>query len=85
MENAPVNAAVVSGLSVPGELSVISYDDEVADLSDIPLTAISPAKLELGRLAVETLRARLAEPNSPRRQISLVHNLVVRDSTGPIG
>jgi GntR family transcriptional regulator of arabinose operon len=79
-----LNAAVASGLSVPGDLSVISYDDEVADLSDIPLTAISPAKLELGRLAVETLRARLAEPTSPRRQISLVPNLVVRASTGPV-
>lgn len=79
-----LNAAIANGISVPGELSVISYDDEVADLSDIPLTAISPAKLDVGRLAVETLRARLAEPGSPRRQISLVPNLVVRDSTGPI-
>jgi DNA-binding LacI/PurR family transcriptional regulator len=80
-----LNAAIASGISVPGDLSVVSYDDEVADLSDIPLTAVSPAKLEVGRLAVETLRARLAEPASPRRQISLVPNLVVRDSTGPIG
>ncbi len=79
-----LNAAIASGISVPGDLSVISYDDEVADLSDIPLTAISPAKLEVGRLAVETLRARLADPASPRRQISLVPNLVVRSSTGPI-
>jgi len=78
-----LNAAIAAGLSVPGELSVISYDDEVADLSDIPLTAVSPAKSEVGRLAVETLRARLADPASPRRQISLVPNLVVRDSTGP--
>jgi len=80
-----LTAAIASGLSVPGDLSVVSYDDEVADLSDIPLTAVSPAKLELGRLAVETLRARLAEPDSPRRQISLVPNLVVRESTGPVG
>jgi GntR family transcriptional regulator of arabinose operon len=78
-----LNAALANGISVPGDLSVISYDDEVADLSDIPLTAISPAKLDVGRLAVETLRARLAEPGSPRRQISLVPHLVVRDSTGP--
>jgi DNA-binding LacI/PurR family transcriptional regulator len=79
-----LNAAIANGISVPGDLSVISYDDEVADLSDIPLTAVSPAKLEVGRLAVETLRARLADPSSPRRQISLVPNLVVRDSTGPV-
>ncbi|QNE18744.1 GntR family transcriptional regulator [Kribbella qitaiheensis] len=79
-----LNAAIANGIAVPGDLSVISYDDEVADLSDIPLTAVSPAKLDVGRLAVETLRARLAEPGSPRRQISLVPNLVVRDSTGPV-
>jgi GntR family transcriptional regulator of arabinose operon len=79
-----VNAAAVKAISIPGELSVISYDDEVADLSDVPLTAVSPAKFEVGRLAVETLRARLAEPGSPRRQISLVPELVVRDSTGPV-
>ncbi|ONI74024.1 hypothetical protein BWI15_11645 [Kribbella sp. ALI-6-A] len=79
-----LNAAIAKGISVPGELSVISYDDEVADLSEIPLTAVSPAKLDVGRLAVETLRARLADPDSPRRQISLVPNLVVRESTGPV-
>lgn len=79
-----VNAAIANGVSVPGDLSVISYDDEVADLSDIPLTAVSPAKLDVGRLAVETLRARLAEPDSPRRQISLIPRLVVRASTGPV-
>jgi DNA-binding LacI/PurR family transcriptional regulator len=80
-----LNVAIAAGISVPGELSVISYDDEVADLSDIPLTAVSPAKFEVGRLAVETLRARLADPASPRRQISLVPHLVVRNSTGPVG
>jgi DNA-binding LacI/PurR family transcriptional regulator len=62
---------------------VITYDDEVADLSEVPLTAVSPAKSEVGRLVVELLRARLADPESPRRQESLVPRLVVRESTGP--
>ena len=78
-----LNAALAQGIDVPGELSVISYDDEVADLSEIPLTAVSPAKLEVGRRAVDLLRARLADPDSPHRQESLVPRLVVRDSTGP--
>lgn len=78
-----LNTALARGLAVPGDLSVISYDDEVADLSEVPLTAVSPAKFEVGRLAVELLRARLADPDSPRRQESLVPRLVVRDSTGP--
>jgi GntR family transcriptional regulator of arabinose operon len=78
-----LNAALAHGIEVPGDLSVISYDDEVADLSEVPLTAVSPAKLEVGRLAVELLRARIADPDSPRRQESLVPRLVVRESTGP--
>jgi DNA-binding LacI/PurR family transcriptional regulator len=78
-----LNAALARGLDVPGDLSIISYDDEVADLSEIPLTAVSPAKSEVGRLAVELLRARIADPDSPRRQESLVPRLVVRASTGP--
>ncbi|WP_165956712.1 GntR family transcriptional regulator [Kribbella antibiotica] len=78
-----LTAALARGVAVPGELSVVSYDDEVADLSDIPLTAVSPAKFEVGRVAVNVLRARLADPDSPRQQISLVPRLVVRESTGP--
>ncbi|MYW70130.1 substrate-binding domain-containing protein [Streptomyces sp. SID8379] len=38
---------------------------------------------EIGRLAVDVLRARLADPDAPHRQQSLVPRLVVRDSTGP--
>jgi DNA-binding LacI/PurR family transcriptional regulator len=79
-----VGAARRRGVDVPGELSVIGYDDEVADLSEVPLTAVSPAKAEVGRLAVELLRARLADPGAPRRQVSLVPRLVLRDSTGPV-
>lgn len=78
-----VNAARQRGLDVPGDLSVIGYDDEVADLSEVPLTAVSPAKTEVGRRAVEVLRARLADPDSPRQQLSLIPDLVIRQSTGP--
>ncbi|MHA6758444.1 LacI family DNA-binding transcriptional regulator [Streptacidiphilus sp. PAMC 29251] len=78
-----VGAARQRGLDVPGDLSVVGYDDEVADLSDVRLTAVSPAKAEIGRLAVEILRARLADPGAPHRQESLVPRLVLRDSTGP--
>ncbi|WP_428949927.1 substrate-binding domain-containing protein [Streptomyces sp. cg35] len=79
-----VSVAGRRGLDVPGDLSVIGYDDEVADLSEVPLTAVSPAKAEIGRLAVNVLRARLSDPDAPRRQESLVPRLVVRDSTGPV-
>jgi GntR family transcriptional regulator of arabinose operon len=79
--NLLLNVALAQGIDVPGQLSVISYDDEIAELSDVPLTAVSPVKLEVGRRAVDVLRARLADPESPRRQESLVPRLVVREST----
>ncbi|WP_344173107.1 GntR family transcriptional regulator [Kribbella lupini] len=81
--NLLLTAALARGIEVPEQLSVISYDDEVADLSDVPLTAVSPAKSEVGRLAVNVLRARLKDPEAPRQQISLVPRLIVRESTGP--
>ncbi|MER6951934.1 GntR family transcriptional regulator [Nonomuraea sp. NPDC000554] len=77
-----VGAAVRRGLRVPGDLSVIGYDDEVADLSEVPLTAVSPAKAVVGRLAVETILHRLANRDAPLQQRLVVPQLVVRDSTG---
>lgn len=53
-----VSAALRAGLRVPQDLSVIGYDDELADLSEVPLTAVSPAKAEIGRRAVDILRSR---------------------------
>lgn len=77
-----VGAAVRRGLRVPGEFSVIGYDDEVADLSEVPLTAVSPAKAVVGRLAVQAVLHRLAHPDAPLQQHLVVPRLVVRDSTG---
>ncbi|MFC1431601.1 substrate-binding domain-containing protein [Streptacidiphilus sp. N1-3] len=77
-----VGAARRRGLEVPGDLSVIGYDDEVADLCEVPLTAVSPAKTEVGLRAVDILTGRIADPSSPRRQEILLPRLVLRDSTG---
>jgi DNA-binding LacI/PurR family transcriptional regulator len=76
-----VAAAAKRGMAVPGDLSVIGYDDEIADLSAVPLTAISPAKQAVGRLAVRTLLRRLAEPDAPLQQHLVVPALAVREST----
>ncbi|MGW2054000.1 GntR family transcriptional regulator [Streptomyces sp. NPDC001840] len=78
-----VGAARRRGLRVPEELSVVGYDNEVADLCEVPLTAVSPAKTDIGQRAADILRARIAEPDAPRRQEAFVPHLVVRESTGP--
>ncbi|MFC8076404.1 substrate-binding domain-containing protein [Streptomyces sp. NPDC057307] len=78
-----VGAARRRGLGVPADLSVIGYDDEVADLCEVPLTTVSPAKADIGRRAADMIRSRIADPTSPRRQEAFVPHPVVRDSTGP--
>ncbi|MFI1583640.1 substrate-binding domain-containing protein [Embleya sp. NPDC020630] len=74
-----------AGLDVPGDLALIAYDDEVAALADPPLSAIAPAKHEVGRVAVELLAARLADGDEGRapRHISLVPRLRLRATTEP--
>lgn len=72
------------GLSIPAELSVIAYDDEQAGLAQPQLTAVAPAKVELGRTAVTLAMTRLAAPvlePSATRRVALLPTLAVRNST----
>lgn len=77
-----VSAARRAGVTVPGQLAVVTYDDDIADLAEVPLTAVSPPKYHLGRLAAELLLRRLAEPDLPRHQVRLRPSIVIRDSCG---
>lgn len=71
------------GLAVPDDMAVITYDDEVADLGEVPLTAVSPPKEEVGSLAAELLLSRIEDGDSiPIQQIQLQPRLVVRASCG---
>ncbi|MDR2974604.1 MAG: substrate-binding domain-containing protein [Propionibacteriaceae bacterium] len=67
---------------VPGELSLISYDDEIAALSDPPLTAIRPPKRQIGYEAASLLFRRLADPAMPVHRLLLTSQLEVRSTTG---
>ena len=69
------------GLSVPGQIAVVSYDDEVAALADVPLTAVAPCKHEVGRSAMELLLLRLADPERPRRRMFVLPELHIRASS----
>lgn len=74
---------VQHGLRIPGDLSLIAYDDEVAALATPPLTSVSPPKAEIGRLVIETLLARLVPGGAerPRRRVVVNPALVEREST----
>jgi DNA-binding LacI/PurR family transcriptional regulator len=71
------------GIAVPGELAVVSYDDEVAAASDPPLTAVRPQKHRLGALAAELALARFADTTERAvHRVQLWPTLVVRESCG---
>ncbi|RBM07395.1 substrate-binding domain-containing protein [Streptomyces sp. PT12] len=71
------------GISVPGEMAVVSYDDEVAATSDPPLTAVRPQKHRLGRVAAELALARATEvERRPVHRVQLWPTLEVRESCG---
>lgn len=69
------------GRSVPGELSVVAYDDEVASLFSPPLTAVRPPRRSIGRAAVELLAARVGDPARPTHRVVISPSLSVRGST----
>jgi LacI family transcriptional regulator len=72
-----IKAARQRGLSVPGDLAIVGFDD--IDLADyIDLTTIRQQLDESGRLAAEILLARIASPNKPLRHVQLPLTLVER-------
>jgi DNA-binding LacI/PurR family transcriptional regulator len=71
------------GLSVPGDISVVAYDDEVAGLFSPALTAVRPPRQSIGRAAVQLLAARLAEPGRPTHRIVISPSLRIRESSAP--
>ncbi len=70
-------------LAVPGDLSVVAYDDEVAGLFSPPLTAVHPPRRSIGRAAVDLLVARFADPGRPTHRVVISPSLRVRESTAP--
>ncbi|MBT2488644.1 DeoR/GlpR family transcriptional regulator [Streptomyces sp. ISL-96] len=69
------------GIDVPGDLAIVAYDDEVASLADIPLSAIAPPKQAVGAAAVELLVRRLADPGRARHRLAILPELHVRASS----
>ncbi|MFC6018324.1 substrate-binding domain-containing protein [Plantactinospora solaniradicis] len=70
-------------LSVPGDLSIVAYDDEVAGLFSPPLTAVRPPRRSIGRAAVRLVAERLADLDRPTHRIVISPSLRIRESTAP--
>lgn len=75
--------AMDRGLDVPGDLSIVAYDDEVANLFSPAMTAVRPPRAAVGHAAVDLLVKRLADPARPVHRTAISPRLMVRESTGP--
>ncbi len=75
-------AARERGLSIPGDLSVVGFDDmDFARVLEPPLTTVALDAEKLGAIAFELLEACMAGRGGSR--VVLPAELLVRDSTGP--
>jgi DNA-binding LacI/PurR family transcriptional regulator len=70
-------------LTVPGTLSVVAYDDEVAALFSPALTAVRPPRRSIGRAAVRLVADRLADRGRPTHRVVISPSLRIRDSSAP--
>jgi DNA-binding LacI/PurR family transcriptional regulator len=68
-------------LSVPGDLSLVAYDDEVAGLFSPALTAVRPPRRSIGRAAVRLVADRLADPDRPTHRVVISPSLQIRASS----
>jgi LacI family transcriptional regulator len=83
MTHGVLRAAAELGLSIPGDVALVGFDDlDWTTLINPPLTVVSQPVSELGRLAAERLLARIAGDDSPARSLRLPTRLIVRGSCG---
>jgi LacI family transcriptional regulator, galactose operon repressor len=78
-----IAGATVRGVSVPGDLGVVGFDDtRIAQMTKPLLTTVRVPMSRMGAAAVELLCRRIAEPERPAQKIALGAELVVRESCG---
>ncbi|WP_306319474.1 MULTISPECIES: LacI family DNA-binding transcriptional regulator [unclassified Streptomyces] len=79
-----VRAARRAGLSVPGDVSVVGYDDSAfMNCTEPPLTTVRQPIEAMGRAAVELLVAQIQGGSVPPGELLFEPELVVRGSTAP--
>lgn len=83
-----VQTALELGLEIPGDLSIVAYDDEIASLGERLLTAVAPPKHAIGFAATDACLRAIAHaqpdgPGFPAQRIRLLPVLRERESTAP--
>jgi LacI family transcriptional regulator len=76
-----LQAIAEADLKVPRDISIIGYDDTMAEILTPPLTSIAQPIKELGRNAVELAVSAIEKETFPDTTRTYPTNLVVRSST----
>ena len=80
-----INGAQDMGLNVPGDVSVVGFDDvEHATMIRPHITTIAQPCFQLGECAMELLYERLRGDKNPRKEIILGTELKLRSSSAPV-
>lgn len=72
------------GLSIPGDISLIGFDDLPSrHLSDPPLASVKVSKVRIGRRAIQLLKRRIESNNTlPCEKVYMGSELIIRNSLG---
>ncbi|HEV2207637.1 MAG TPA: LacI family DNA-binding transcriptional regulator [Verrucomicrobiae bacterium] len=81
-----MHAAYDRKVRIPGELSIVGFDDiRFAEHMLPPLTTVAVPRSDIGRIAFETLRTMISDPAKAGAEHHVHTHLVVRDSTAAMG
>lgn len=79
-----LRAIAEAGLNVPGDISVVGFDDiEIARYTTPPLTTVRLSREALGQAAFHAL-LQIAEKKNRGSEVVIETSLVVRQSTAPV-
>ncbi len=79
-----LDAALELGIRVPGELSVVGYDNTpIAALRHIGLSSVDQSARGIGHSAGQALLERIAHPERPARRTVIAPALITRATCGP--
>lgn len=79
-----IRAARRAGLRVPGDVSVVGYDDSaLMNCTEPPLTTVRQPIEPMGRAAIDLLVSQINGATVPQEELLYEPELVVRGSTGP--
>jgi DNA-binding LacI/PurR family transcriptional regulator len=79
-----IRAARKAGYSVPGDVSVVGFDDSfLMNCTEPPLTTVRQPIEPMGRMAIELLGGLIAGTSISSDELLFEPELVVRNSTGP--